>query len=168
MGANTRRDWTCLPNAWVRVVRLMLACPLALAVTLVWYDYSFHVVASHYGEEPDGPGCLMVAPLLLAPVTGVVLLGLFLGLPYLMFLCASDRLGFRCIMLPTLLAGLACGLLTYVSLHSWGGPVAPIMGAMFALGVLASGLCFYTVGVLGSWSPRQAGERAAAENDGLK
>ncbi len=140
------------------VIRFLLGFLLWPVILTLSLCLTTDAVLSHLGADPDGPALIMLGMMVMA--TGFVipcLAVVFFGLPYVLVMLDQKQLGFRAVLIPTLLFSVVQPAIVYLSLCQMHPP-HPLAEAIVAPQVpvvIMSGLLFYFVAV---WKP--AGKRS--------
>ncbi len=132
---------------WSRGFRLFLGLVLAPAVVPLVLYISLRLALARLG--PDQAYFTAAGLHLFVLAIGVgpaYLCALCFGMPYVVLLRRSGRLGFRTLMLPTLMLSWIYSVVVYTSLqHDY--PFAGTVAAFCVPGVLLAGLFFYLIAV---------------------
>ncbi|MEN6334792.1 MAG: hypothetical protein ABFE01_11060 [Phycisphaerales bacterium] len=141
-----------------RVIRFLIGFSLWPVVLTMSVGFTLDVVLARLGANPDGPAKIMLA--LVVGSSGLILPGLavlFFGVPYVLVMHEQKKLGFRAVMIPTLLFAVVQPASVYLDLCDMHPPhpLAEAVALPQAPVVIACGLLFYFIAV---WKP--GGNRA--------
>ena len=132
---------------WLRGIRLFWGFLLAPAVVPLTLHGSLNLVTAHFHLDLSGIMADTLRTFELTFGVGMVYLCvLCFGVPYVALVLKAGRLGFRAVMLPTLMLSWVFSVVVYFSLQK-DYPFAGTVAALCVPGVLLAGLCFYLIGV---------------------
>ena len=132
---------------WIQGIRLFGGFLLAPAVVPLTLYGSLQLVTAYFHPSLSGINAEVLRTFVLTVGVGMVYLCvLCFGLPYVLLVQRAGRLGFRTVMLPTLMLSWVFSMVVYFSLQK-DYPFAGTVAALCVPGGILAGLCFYVLGV---------------------